>query len=66
MQTIPEQIINIRKATGLSQVALATVLGMTAGALCNYEKGRRPIRATDFERIKALVNTKGGDMPQGK
>ena len=63
--TISEQIINIRKTAGLSQAEIAKHLGLTAGAICNYEKGRRPIRAVDFEKIKALalikqVETAGG------
>jgi transcriptional regulator with XRE-family HTH domain len=53
--TIPEQITSIRKATGYSQVEIGNILGLTAGAICNYEKGRRPIRAEDFEKIKALL-----------
>jgi transcriptional regulator with XRE-family HTH domain len=61
MQTIPEQIVNIRKAAGLSQAALAAILKLTPGALCNYEKGRRPIRATDFEKIKLLFPDKAGE-----
>ena len=54
--TISEQIIAIRKAAGVSQVDLARMLGLTPGAVCNYEKGRRPIRAHHFEKIKALVD----------
>ncbi|MDD3088739.1 MAG: helix-turn-helix transcriptional regulator [Candidatus Omnitrophica bacterium] len=54
MMTIPEQITSIRKAMGYSQEEIGNILGLTAGAICNYEKGRRPIRAEDFEKIKAL------------
>ena len=52
MNSISEQITTIRKAAGVSQEELAALLGKTTGAICNYEKGRRPIRATDFEKIK--------------
>lgn len=54
MTSIPEQILTIRKSFGLSQAALGLIIGKTAGAICNYEKGRRPIRAIDFEKIKQL------------
>jgi transcriptional regulator with XRE-family HTH domain len=54
MIPIHEQIVAIRKACGLSQKELGDLLGKTAGAICNYEQGRRPIRATDFEKIKQL------------
>ena len=53
--TISEQIINIRRETNKSQKEIAAILGVTAGAICNYEKGRRPIRAADFEKIKQLL-----------
>lgn len=66
MQTIPEQIISIRKAAGLSQAVIAAHLGLTTGAICNYEKGRRPIRATDFEKIKALTKKHINDKGQGR
>jgi len=58
MSNIPEKITKIRKAAGLSQKALGIILGLTAGAVCNYEKGRRPIRANDFEKIEALAGKK--------
>ena len=58
--TIPEQITKIRKAAGYSQEALGALIGVSKGAICNYEKGRRPIKAIDFEKIKELETTTGG------
>ena len=55
MLTVSQQLIEIRKRAGLSQVEVASILDMTAGAICNYEKGRRPIRANDFEKLKRLL-----------
>lgn len=55
MKSIPERITMLRKAAGLTQVELAALLGLTTGAICNYEKGRRPIRADAFEKIKTLA-----------
>lgn len=52
MVNIAEQIIKIRKESGLSQKELGALIGKTAGAICNYEKSRRPIRANDLEKIK--------------
>lgn len=52
MLSISKQILSLRKQAGVSQESLANLIGKTTGAICNYEKGRRPIRATDFEKIK--------------
>jgi transcriptional regulator with XRE-family HTH domain len=54
MITIPEKISYIRKVNGLSLKAVGAILGKTAGAICNYEKGRRPIRAVDLEKLELL------------
>jgi len=54
MNSIPEQIVKLRKKAGLSQKDIADHLGKTVGAICNYEKGRRPIRAEDYLKIKEL------------
>lgn len=51
-KSIPEQLIDMRKAKGATLKNIADLLQLTIGAVCNYEKGRRPIRATDFEKIK--------------
>jgi transcriptional regulator with XRE-family HTH domain len=56
MQTVSQQLINIRKRAGLSQADIASILSLTPGAICNYEKGRRPIRANDFEKLKRLFS----------
>jgi len=53
--TIPEQIKSIRQATGITQEAIGILIGKTGAAICNYEKGKRPIRAVDFEKIKELL-----------
>jgi len=58
MKSIPEQIREIRRAAGLSQAELAGMLGLTTGAICNYEKGRRPIRAEAWEKVKSLQSLK--------
>ena len=60
MNTISEQLINLRKSAGVTQMEIAEHIGKTIGAICNYEKGRRPIRASDFERIKQYCQKKAG------
>lgn len=66
MQTVSEQLINIRKKAGLSQADVAGLLKLTAGAICNYEKGRRPIRAHDFEKLKQLLFPAANNKGQGR
>ena len=52
MKTIPEILTQIRTSAGLTQGDIGAIIGKTAGAICNYEKGRRDIKASDFEKIK--------------
>jgi transcriptional regulator with XRE-family HTH domain len=52
METIPDKLVKMREGAGLSQKEIARVVGLTIGAICNYEKGRRQIRARDFEIIQ--------------
>lgn len=52
MNSIPEQLATMRKNAGVTQKEIADHVGLTIGAICNYEKGRRPIRAKHFEKIK--------------
>jgi len=59
MESIPEQLIKLRKDANVTQKEIAEVIGLTVGAICNYEKGRRPIRANDLEKIKEHCLKKG-------
>lgn len=64
--TIPEQLKRLRKSAKLTQKETGRIIGVEGGAICNYEKGRRPIRAEDFEKIKshlrkAITKTKPTD-----
>jgi len=55
MKTISERILDVRRRKKLSQRELGDVIGVTAAAICLYEKGRRPIRARDLEKLEALL-----------
>jgi len=55
MKSIPEQLIQLRKKANATQKEVAGIVGLTVGAICNYEKGRRPIRANDLEKIKEYL-----------
>lgn len=52
MTTISEKLVTLRKESGATQEEVAIQINRTIGAICNYEKGRRPIRAEHFEKIK--------------
>jgi predicted transcriptional regulator len=55
--TIPEQLFLLRKtdrSVNFTQAEVGDLIDMKAGAICNYEKGRRPIRVADFQLIEAL------------
>ena len=52
------RIREVRKATGISQVALARVIGKTYSVISKYERGLVPILAEDLHKIaKALCVT---------
>lgn len=59
-KSIPKQIQQLRKESGLSLEEFGAIIGKTAGAICNYEQGRRPIRAVDLEKLRAKCGTKTG------
>jgi len=64
-----EAILNSDEATILKrfiQEQLGKLIDVTAGAICNYEKGRRPIRAHDLEKIKALYPEQNRRAAQGE
>ena len=50
-QEIGQRIVAFRKSQGVSQVQLATALGISKNLLCAYEKGRRRIPATNLAYI---------------
>jgi len=57
---IPLEIRKIRNGLGLSQRALAELIGRTRDTIKDYELSRSRISAEDWEKIKALVNKEHG------
>jgi transcriptional regulator with XRE-family HTH domain len=62
MKSIPTQINELVRKSGLTQVAIAAILGITPQRLNNYKQGIRPIRAEHFERLKLIAGR--GDNPE--
>ena len=58
IKSIPKQVKQLRKDSGLSLEAFGAIINKTAGAICNYEQGRRPIRAADLEKLKSQCGRK--------
>jgi len=52
---VGEKVRTLRKAAGLTLVAVASKAGMTKGSLCSIEKGERPVELAVLKKIsKAL------------
>jgi predicted transcriptional regulator len=55
MKPIHIQISELVEKSGLSQVAIASILDITPQRLNNYKQGIRPMRADHFERLKLIA-----------
>jgi len=54
---IGQRIRDLRKSNGLLQQVLARMVGISAGALTNFEKGRRHISLDWLQKISDALNT---------
>ena len=54
---VGQRIRDLRKATRIRQKTLARIVGLSAGALTNFEKGRRRISVDWLEKIAAALDT---------
>ncbi len=68
--SVGERIRDLRRAKRIRQKALARIVGLSPGALTNFEKGRRRISLDWLGRIAAALDTPVayflGDDGQGK
>lgn len=56
MATFSDRLKSLREEHGLSQIQLAKALGMSNGAIGNYESGQRKPRYEDLENIADYFN----------
>lgn len=56
---IGAQLATFRKASGLTQAALAERLGVGEDTIASIEQGRRPLQADFARRLDELLDTKG-------
>ena len=56
MSKFSENLIYLRKRNGLTQADLAKALGISRGAICMYETGKRVPRLEDMEAIADYFN----------
>lgn len=54
---VGRRIRNLRKAKRIRQKSLARVIGLSPGALTNFEKGRRRISLDWLQRLAAALDT---------
>lgn len=57
MWKVGEKIREVRRAKRLRQKALAELVGLSPGALTNFEKGRRPISLDWLQKIADTLDT---------
>lgn len=57
MQTLGERLKEERKKRGITQSAMAEILGLTRSAYSLYESGRREPNITTLKNIAATLNT---------
>ena len=56
MSKFSENLIYLRKRNGMTQADLAQALGISRGAVCMYETGKRVPRLEDMEAIADYFN----------
>ena len=56
-KTVGERIRHLRKSKRLAQKQLAQMIGVSHGALTNFEKGRRRISIDWLQKIADALNT---------
>ena len=63
--TLGEQIGDRRRALGLSQMALANLIGTTQGAISGYETGERQPRRVVLEQLADALDCDLRLVPRG-
>ncbi len=59
---VPESdILTMRQSLGMTQVELATALGVSVRTVCRWEAGTSTVHPIYRERVEALVWLKQGD-----
>ena len=59
---VGERIREVRKRSGIPQNVLAKAVGISPGALTNFEKGRRRISLDWLQKIAAVLDTPVADF----
>lgn len=59
---IRETLVNIRRASGLTQTELASLIEMKQSYICKYEKGKRSLKVTEFVKIARALGKCPSDI----